>query len=173
MSDVSVAGDGDEELEKEVLVAQLLARVGYAVWQAAECEDSLAHYVVVRLRAARGVGAKRGRDLLEKAQSRTFGHLLKELRSSGTLPSHLIPRLEQLLEDRNWVVHRAKRESRGVYNDMARYNELTARLDEIGAEATSLNSTLEGELEEFIVQSGINRTIIDAEAAVLLKSWGY
>jgi hypothetical protein len=56
---------------------------------------------------------------------------------------------------------------------MARYKELTARLDEIGAEATSLNSTLERELEEFIVQSGIDRTVIDAEAAVLLKSWGY
>jgi hypothetical protein len=156
-----------------VLVAQLLARVGYAVWQAAECEDGLAHYVVVRLRAARGVGSEKGRELLEKAQSRTFGHLLKELRSSGTLPPHLEPRLERLLEDRNWVVHRAKRESRGVYNDQTRYTALVTRLDEIGAEATSLNSILESELEEFIVRSGVDRGVIDDEAAELLKRWGY
>jgi hypothetical protein len=71
------------------------------------------------------------------------------------------------------MVHRAKRESRGVLNDMAKLNALVARLDAVAGEATEINSLIEHELEEFVVLAGVDRARIDAEAAALVRQWGY
>jgi hypothetical protein len=40
-------------------------------------------------------------------------------------------------------------------------------------EATALNSHLARDLEDFVVKSGVDRTLIDREAAALLERWGY
>lgn len=163
--------DADEE--QGALLLQMMARVGYAVWQAAEVEDGLAHFVAIHLRSARGIGKAKGLAVLQKEQGRTFGQLYKELHDADVLPSDLDARLSLLVDDRNWLVHRAKRDSRGVLNDEARYDALMERLGAIGVEATTLNSALEREMEEFIVSSGVDRSTIDAEAAALVKQWGY
>jgi hypothetical protein len=165
--------DDDVRITQAELLRELLVRVGYAVWQAAECEDTLAHYVVLRLRSVRGVGDKIGHEVLSSAQGRTFGNLLKELREATVLPSDLEGRLSKLVNERNWMVHRAKRESRGVLNDMEKLDTLIARLDAVAAEATEINSVLEHELEEFVVSAGLDRARIDAEAAALVRQWGY
>ena len=171
----SVDDSADDELRlaQAQMLAQVLTRVGYAVWQAAELENTLAHYVVLRLRASCGVGEKRGIELLEKAQSRTFGHLLKELREAGIFEGSLEVRISSLLEERNWLVHRAKRENRGILNDMRTFDALVERLDRMGAEATQLNTLLGKELERFVIASGVDQKYIDEEAAAFLQRWGY
>lgn len=155
------------------LLAALLQRVGYALWQAAECEDTLAHYVVVRVRSSRGIGEAAGHALLEQVQRKTFGSLLQELRAAGVLESDMELRLGPLLDERNWLVHRAKRESRGVLNDLAELDRLVARLDRLAEEATDVNQILAVRLEEFIVTAGVDRAMIDREAAGLIAAWGY
>ena len=154
-------------------LAALLQHVGYALWQAAECEDTLAHLIVLRLRDSRGIGEAAGAVLLQKAQKRTLGHLLQELRENGMLEGDVEQRLQVLLEERNWLVHRAKRESRGVLNDPAQFESLVARITRMADEATQLHSLLGSRLEDFVVASGVDRSVIDAEAAKLLRSWGY
>ena len=163
----------DLDLARASLLGSLLQRVGYALWQAAECEDTLTHYVVIKLRASRGVGEAAGNELMEKAQKRTLGHLLQELREKGALKVGLEGRLQVLLEERNWLVHRAKREHRGVLNDMSQLDKLVERLDRLAEEATNLNSLLGSELEEYVVTSGVDRQFIDVEASKLLRAWGY
>ncbi|HET7550447.1 MAG TPA: hypothetical protein VFK04_04105 [Gemmatimonadaceae bacterium] len=155
------------------LLAALLQRVGYALWQAAECEDTLAHYVVTRVRSSRGIGEAGGCALLEQVRKKTFGSLLKELKKAGVLESDLEQRLGPLLDERNWLVHRAKRESRGVLNDLAKLDRLVARLDHLAEEATDLNQILAVRLEEYIVTAGVDRAMIDREAARLIAEWGY
>ncbi|MEO6331690.1 MAG: hypothetical protein ABIP09_03935 [Gemmatimonadaceae bacterium] len=165
----------DEELRtaEANLLAALLQRVGYALWQAAECEDTLAHYVVVRLRSVKGIGEVAGLELLRQAQKRTFGSLLKELRGKGVVESDIDRRLVPLLEERNWLVHHAKRESRGALRDPPRFDALVSRLDRLAEEATSINSLLGARLEEFVIQAGADPSAIDREAAKLLSEWGY
>ena len=167
------SADDDRRRAEAELLAQVLTRVGYALWQASELEDTLAHYVVVRLRSSRAIGEEEGTKLLMKAQSRTFGHLLKELRDAGIFETPLEARISTLLEERNWLVHRAKRENRGILNNMQSLDALVERLDRIGAEATQLNSLLGQELERFVIASGVDRSYVDREANALLKRWGY
>ncbi len=62
----------ERRFQEAALLSELLVRVGYAVWQAAECEDTIANYVAMRLRSVRGVGEVKGREALAKARSRGF-----------------------------------------------------------------------------------------------------
>jgi len=160
-------------LVKAARLAELLQAVGYAVWQAAEFEDSLAHVVVIRLRKARGVGETRGAEILAKAQRRTMGHLLRELKDAGVLEAELERRATWLVDERNWLIHHAKRENRGALNNGSGYETLLARLARLGEEASDLNVTMVRELEEFIVSSGVDRAQIDEDAKRLQQEWGY
>jgi len=161
------------EIARSQVLTQLMARVGFAVWQVAECEDTLAHYVVIRLRESKGVGEEQGRELLAKHQGRTFGQLLGDLRKAGILDPSVEARASKLLAERNWLIHDAKRENRGLPNDLERVGAMTERLDWIADEALALNKILEAELEEIVVASGVDRKRIDEEAAKLRQKWGY
>ena len=169
-------GDSDDlelRLDQAGALAALLQRVGYALWQIAECEDTVAHYVVLRLHATRGMGEQAGMALLASAQGRTFGNLLSELRNRGVLEGDLEARIAQLVEDRNWLVHRAKRENRGILNDSAAYDALVERLTALADEATDLHTIMASRLEAFAIEAGVDPTQIDREAAALRKAWGY
>ncbi|HEV2017926.1 MAG TPA: hypothetical protein VGQ98_06405 [Gemmatimonadaceae bacterium] len=167
------AGEVDIDVARAGLLAAILERVGYTLWQLAECEDTAAHFLVVRAYATRGMGREPGEALLAKAQGRTFGSLLSELRQKGIVEGDLEIRLNALLEERNWLVHRSKRDNRGVLNDLNSVDILVARLAKIADEATALNSELGAQIETFVIESGVDPETIDQEARQLAESWGY
>jgi ribosomal protein S13 len=161
------------QIEQRDRLAPLLQRVGYALWQLAEMEDGAASHVVIRLRSVRGIGVKAAESIIEAVEHKTLGQLLRELRDANVLEVAIANRLQALLEERNWLVHHAKRESRGVLNDAPRYEQLIARLDRIGVEATALISDLGNALVDYVRTSGVSRENIDSEATRLARSWGY
>lgn len=163
----------DLVFEQASILSVVLQRVGYALWQLAECEDAAAHFLVLRAHATRGMGEERGEALLKGAQHRTFGSVLTELRKKGVVEGDLETRLNDLLKERNWLVHHSKRESRGVINDPDRVDSLIARLDKIAEDASKLQKELGGEIERFSIEAGVNREFIDREAQELAESWGY
>lgn len=153
------------------MLSALLERVGYAVWQSAECEDTLAHWVLVALRPTRGIGEDEATPIIERVQNKTFGGLLSELKQDRILEEGLVERLEKLRDERNWLVHHAKRQNRGVLNRMQQFDELIERITWIGEEATELNTILGKQFEEHVVDAGVDRALIDEEAARLVDSW--
>ena len=168
------SGSYDEiALARAEALGALLQAVGYALWQCAECEDSLAHLVIFRLRQSCGVGEKVGGELLAAVHGKTFGQVLREFKEQGILDVALESRLQNLVNERNWLVHRAKRENRGVLNDPAAYEQLAARISALAEDATSLNASIGSQIEEFVVAVGIDRTFIDREAQRIAESWGY
>lgn len=82
-------------------------------------------------------------------------------------------RLTRLLEERNCLAQRAKRENRGILNDVAQFDALSSRIERIADEATRLSSLLGSKVEEFVLSSGVDRAVIAAESDKLLCDWGY
>jgi uncharacterized protein YutE (UPF0331/DUF86 family) len=160
-------------LARAGLQSALISHVGYAFWQLSECEDAVAHFVTLRLKASRGMGRENGEALLAQTQRRTFGSLLKELQEKHILEQSLEAPLLALLEERNWLVHRSKRESRGVLFRSADFDRLVKRIDAIAEEASSLQLLVGRALEDFVVSCGVDPAFIDQEAARLARSWGY
>ena len=173
MTDSPHREDFEARIARAGLLSALLERVGYTFWQLAECEDAVALYLVFRLKAVRGIGLARGNELLDNAQRRTFGSLVHELTEHGVLDPTLESRLAGLLDDRNWLVHRSKRESRGVLFRSADFERLVERLDRIANEASEVQKLVAAATEEYLITQGVDRSQLDAEAARLAQSWGY
>lgn len=145
-----------ERVARAELLGELLARVGYAFWQLAEWEDAVAAYPVTRLKATRGMGLGAGEALMEDARRRTFGSLVSELREAGTLESRTQARLDMLVTERNWLAHRAKRESRGIIFDDVAYRKMSLRLESISDEASSVLKLVGNQLLEYISSKGVD-----------------
>lgn len=162
-----------ERIARAQLQGELLARVGYAFWQLAECEDAVATYLVTRLKATKGMGQSAGEALMEDARRRTFGSLVSELREAGALESSTQDRLDKLVSERNWLAHRAKRESRGVIFDDVAYRSLSLRLESISDEASSVPKLVGDQMLEYVSSKRVDMSAAEREAARIASSWGY
>jgi uncharacterized protein YutE (UPF0331/DUF86 family) len=162
-----------ERIARAELLGELLARVGYAFWQLAECEDAVAAYLVTRLKATKGMGQSAGEALMADARRRTFGSLVSELREAGALESSTQDRLDKLVTERNWLAHRAKRESRGIVFDDVAYRNLSLRLESISDEASSVLKLVGDQLLEYVSSKGVDMSAAEREAVRIASSWGY
>jgi uncharacterized protein YutE (UPF0331/DUF86 family) len=95
------------QLEVSKQLASLMQSVGFALWQLQELETTVATYLVMRVHAHCGIGKAQGGSLLKQAEGRTLGALLKDLAKSGVIDDRLSTDLQEMLEQRNWLVHRA------------------------------------------------------------------
>ncbi|MBP6670423.1 MAG: hypothetical protein KA180_13305, partial [Gemmatimonadales bacterium] len=118
------------------------------------------------------MGREAGEALLAKAERDTFGATLKALERSGVLPGDLAARLQQCLENRNWLAHRARREHRGILADPVAYARLSERLERMADDALALLKELEGQHHAYIVSQGVDPAEIEAAAQRLARAWG-
>jgi uncharacterized protein YutE (UPF0331/DUF86 family) len=161
-----------DRLVKADRLAAITQKIGFALWQLQELEWAAANYVVIRLHAKRGIGEEAGVKLLDAAGKRTFGSLLKELSESGVLDRKLAERLKAALDDRNWLVHRSRRDNRGVLTSDERCGALIAKLGNISDEALALLKQVGQLIEQHTLQSGVSKDFVDRESERLLVQWG-
>lgn len=160
-----------EQLQKSERLEAIVRRVGFALWQIQELEGSTALYFVLRTQASQGMERAAGNVLVDKAQSKTFGATIKQLEKATLLAPDLVKRYVCMLEDRNWLVHRSRSDSRGAIHDDQVAQQLVLRLDNIADEATALLQVLGGETERFAQRYGVSKEFIDRESQRLLKQW--
>ena len=146
--------------------------VGFTLWQLQAFEESAVSWVVVRLHATRGMGAEAGEELAKKAERRTLGSVLRELRDEGVVAAPLAEELSEVLELRNWLVHRARKEFHGMLTSDELLSSLHVKLANIAERALAAQKAVAVELEQFVLSSGVSRAFIDREASALALKWG-
>ena len=80
--------------------------------------------------------------------------------------------LRDVVEKRNWLVHRARRECRGILADDGQLSTLLSDLSNLAEQSLELQKRLTFQLERFVVESGVDRGVIEAEADRLQREWG-
>jgi len=158
--------------EKENLLFWLMYKIGFTIWQLQELENTLATYFVIRLKACRGIGKEKGEALLQTARKKTLGGLIRDLEKGGVVPATMATRLCSILEKRNWLVHNARRENRGILSSPSKYDLFIGQLESIASEAMALLKEIGQEVENYVLCSGVDKSKIDSEADRLLKEWG-
>ena len=164
------AGDRSA-LEDAERLGALMQHLGFALWQLQLLEDSLATYVVIRVLDSRGVGAEQGALLSKDVQNKTMGALITSLRKAGVLSPAVSSRLEELLKDRNWLIHHARRENHGILASESRLATLIGKLEGIANSALATSKALAAEIEDYVTRSGVSPEFIEHEAARLRRSW--
>lgn len=142
------------------------------IWQLQELEWGLANYLVLRLKDARGVGLQRGSELLSEASKRTFGTLLSDLSKAGVFEAALAERLKKILDDRNWLVHRSRRDHPNIITSRQDCEKLIARIEEITTEATTLLRMTAQLLEKHLLEHGVSSLYIERETQRLMTERG-
>jgi hypothetical protein len=161
-----------DRTDRSERLAALMQRVGFAIWQLQELETTVAAYLVIRVHAQPGIGVERGSALFTAAEGRTLGSLLTELAKSGGIEKELALKLRGVLEERNWLVHRGRRENRGMLANAKQYDSLVERLDALSDQSLELLKSLAADVERYVVDTGVSCDVIDAEADRLARSWG-
>ncbi|HVS26090.1 MAG TPA: hypothetical protein VHE58_02130 [Burkholderiales bacterium] len=161
-----------DRLEKADRLAAITQRVGFAVWQLQELEWAAVNYLVMRVHAKRGMGVAAGEALLGAVGKRTFGSVLKELSGAGVLDPTLAAGLTNTLQERNWLVHQSRRDSRGALKSDKDSADLIARLDKIADNALVLLRQVGQLIERYAADSGVPPEFVDRESERLLKQWG-
>jgi hypothetical protein len=170
---VSMNADLATRVDWSERVAALMRSVGFSLWQLQELETTVATYLVVRVHAHRGIGTTKGNSLQKEAEGRTLGALLKELAKSGVIEERVSVDLHEILEERNWLVHRARRENRGVIASAELLSELLKRLESLANHSLVMQKSLAADLERYVLDSGVDRAVIEAEADRLARLWGW
>ena len=163
--------DSEPQTHRNERLAVLMQSVGFAVWQLQELETSVATYLVIRVHAHRGIGTVPGEQLIKKAEGRTLGSLVTELAKSGVIDGQLSVDLREVLEQRNWLVHRACRENRGILASPKQFSELLVRLEALAHRSLELLKEVASGIENHVLSCGVDRRTIDSEADRLARSW--
>jgi uncharacterized protein YutE (UPF0331/DUF86 family) len=151
----------------------ILSRVGFALWQIQELESVAANYFVLLVQAQKGMGLEAGNLLFENAQKKTFGATVRRLAEAGLLTPELERGLNDILAERNWLVHRSRAASRGVpYNDAAAM-KLLDRLEKIAQQALALLKEIGERVETFAKKHGTTEEYIHETSNRLLEEWRF
>lgn len=161
----------ENQLEAADRLTAITQRVGYALWQLQELEGVSATTFVLIAEAEKGMGLAAGEALEERAKKSTFGATIHRLAASGVIDEDLDSRFRVLLEERNWLVHRSRADSRrAVYHD-DHLVDLLQRLDRIADDAVALLKKVGNVAEAHVKARVVSERYIRETAARLLEEW--
>ena len=86
--------------------------VGHAVLQIQELEEILAMHLVIVHKTDARVALRDVETMFANASKQTLGQLFRAIQGKGKSPSDLLSRLEHFVGERNWLIHRSRRENR-------------------------------------------------------------
>jgi hypothetical protein len=160
-----------DQIERAEHLADIMAQVGFALWQLQELEGCAAQYFVLLTQATQGMGRTPGEALVEQAQSKTFGATIRQLAKAGLLDDELSSRFNALLDERNWLVHRSKADSRDAVHNKDRARQFVHRLEAIGDETDALLKKIVGMAQRFVTERGVSTREIAQATRQLLQQW--
>lgn len=161
----------DDLFQQAERLAAVTQKVGFTLWQIQELEGCAAQYFVLLAQATPRMGLDAGNALVDKALGKTFGQTIHQLAKAGLLSAELEQRFTSLLGERNWLVHKSRRESRdAIYSDSAMMR-LINRLEAMEEESRALLRQIGGLTEKHVLGVGITPRQVDEITARLLEQW--
>jgi hypothetical protein len=135
----------------------LYARMGEAVCKIQILEQALSHSITVKLNP--DVNENEANVFLSKQQSYTLGKVVKLAATESVYPEKLQKALEELLAERNWLVHHAMLDSQKG-NRIVVSETIVKRIISIADNAEKVQLLLEWDLIDFAQLKGRNMSNI-------------
>lgn len=158
-------------LEMADRLHEIFRKIGFTLWQIQELESVAAQYFVLVVEAQKGMGLSAGNLLIEKAHKKTFGATIARLTKAGLVTPDLERRLDNVLAERNWLVHKSRADSRNVAHHDASAMKLLVRLDRIAEESLALLKKITELTERYVKKHGVTEEYIRKTATRLLEEW--
>ncbi len=131
----------------------LYAQMGEAICKVQILEQALSHSITVKLNP--DIAESDANVFLSKQQSLTFGTVVKLAAKEGAYSEKLLKALEELLAERNWLVHKAMLDSQRE-NRIVIVESILQRIKSIADNTEKLQLVLEWDLIDFVQSKGRN-----------------
>ena len=93
--------------------------------------------------------------IYNKFSKHTLGQLFKEVKDCEILPKDLDDRINGFIDERNWLVHRSRRENEKDVFNQEKFEKLVNRLTYLSDEALSLAKMFQEKSESYIISKGL------------------
>jgi hypothetical protein len=152
-------------------LSELTRLVGYAVLQIQVLEETLQVHLVLVHKADAKAARRDVETMFAKTSKHNLGWLFRDIQDTGKSPSDLLSRLEHFVDERNWLIHRSRRENpRNIRSD-AKRSQLIARITAVVNEALSLMTTFQELTEAHLIARGVDRAKMQARTAEIYREW--
>ena len=131
----------------------LYARMGEAICQIQILEQALSHCLTLKLNP--DVEESKANIFLLQQQRNTFGNVVRLAAKKSVYPEELQKALEEVLDERNWLVHHAMRDSQQG-NRIVVMDSILQRIKSITDKAERLQQLLEWDLIDLSASKGRN-----------------
>src|SRR5438067_12898164 len=151
--------------------SEVASFVGHAVWQIQVLEESVALHLVLVHKVDAKTARRDAETMFAKTSKQTLGQLFGAIRDTGKEPSDLLSRLEHVVDERSWLIHRSRHENRkDLYSD-ARRPQLIARINAVADQALSLLTEFQNLTDTHLIARGMDRAKMQARADEIYREW--
>ena len=105
------------------------------------------------------------------AENKTFGTTIHQIAKAGLLSSGLELRFNNLLSERNWLVHKSRRTNRNAIHSDSAAQKLLLRLNSMADESNALLREIGVLMERYVKEHGVTEKYIEETANQLLEQW--
>lgn len=156
-------------------VQQVALAVGHTVWQLQLLEDVIGAHLALLHDLQPGCSHEAVQAAVARYRKLTFGQLLgaldKALGASRTLSAPIRARLEAVKEERNWLVHRSRRDAHVDVYTADGTTRVLARIDTLHASASDLMRDITADTQAGLQARGLDVLRIVATADDVARSW--
>jgi hypothetical protein len=154
-------------------VLELYETLGYSLWMLQSLELSLSHYLVLAHKISTDTAVAQVKQIFEQTSTKTLGSLLSDLKKYNDLFfEKIIKKLENVLEDRNWLVHKVYAVNQSDMFSEYKASNSILKIRKIGDDAIELSKFISKNTDEVITNKGFY-TIqeLDRRTKEIMDSW--
>lgn len=130
-------------------------RVGFCLLQIQSFEMTIEHYLAQTHKLEKNMSFEEVESIYDKLGKLTIGNLFKEILKCEVLPKDLEDRVNAFIKERNWLVHRCRKENEGdIYNE-SKFRLLYQRVADLSEESLALGKLFLEKSEKYILENGI------------------
>jgi hypothetical protein len=161
--------DMDRKAEIDARVNQLRAAMGRALWEAQGVEQIVAKYYAIAFKLSTAPTLEEINKAFEENFTHTAGRLIGVLKKAAGDKDVAAEKLESFVAERNWLVHKLRREEYLSLASDEGFTEVIARVQALEASSIELILIFHEKLVQYFVSLGTPRDLIEREQAKTLK----
>jgi hypothetical protein len=155
------------EIDERVVV--LRTEMGLALWEAQGVEQIVAKYYAVVFKLPGTPSLEEIEIAFEDNFAHTAGKLIGLLKKASDIKDIGAEKLEHFVSERNWLVHKLRRQEFQLLKDKSEYEAVVMRVRSLSALSVELIKLFHNKLIEHFVQLGTPRDVIEREHARVLN----
>lgn len=128
--------------------------IGEAISSLQYIENALSRYVIIK--AFGRISRTEADQHLKKYRVKTLGQTFKIMKENNLFPEVILNKTEELLEERNWLIHSSSDEIQDGIELEQQINNLASRIKSISIKASELINLIDGHILDYSELNGVD-----------------